>query len=466
LHCTGNDAVGQPVEAWVRFEHALDDARALVMSALDQGRVVGVRHARLLTNRPGAAPIPVDESAGPIHDEQGRRLGAVLVLRDVSERLRQEALLRSSDERFRNAFEFAPLGMALVALDGRHLQVNGALCRLLERTPAALLACSQSELAVPEDVAHEQARLLELHAESAAVTQFEKRFLRPDGAEPVCTLIHASLLRHDDEPTCYLYQVHDLSAQKAAAVRLAELAAERIRREASELADRSKSEFLSRVSHEMRTPLNAVLGFAQLLQLEEARGRVAASGYPEHILQAGTHLLALVDDVLDLQRAADGALRLRMGPVGLDEALPAAVALLGPMAEARQVRLELALAPRLSVQADPTRLRQIVLNLGSNAIKYNVHGGSVRFTADEAPSGRIRLAVEDTGIGMSETQREHLFEPFNRLGREGSKVEGVGLGLVITRKLVEQMGASLQMSSHPETGTRVVLEFARAEEGA
>jgi PAS domain S-box-containing protein len=463
--CSNEEAGGRPVGQVVRFEDDGGDNQTLGLRALDEGRVVGFRYARQLLRREGG-PATIDESAGPIQDEQGRRIGAVLVLRDAGPRLQQQARLRASEERFRKAFEAAPLGMALVSLNGQFLQVNEALCQLLDCTPAWLLGHSQADVGLAEDSAHEQASLIELQTDRQAVTQFEKRYSRASGGPAVRVLVNASLLTEGEEPTCYLYQVHDLTAQQAAARQLAELAAERIKREASESINRSQSQFLTRIGHEMRTPLNAVLGFAELLKLQQADGsaigKEAAVAFPDHILTAGKHLLALVEDVMDLQRATDGTLRLQPTRVALEQALPAAMQLLMPIAAARGVRVQQSVEAGLAVWVDETRLNQIMLNLGTNAIKYNVQGGTLVLAARRVATGRAQITVTDTGIGMSGEQLAHLFEPFNRLGREALRIPGVGLGLVITRQLVTQMGGTIVVACGPGGGTVVTLEFAEA----
>jgi signal transduction histidine kinase len=220
-------------------------------------------------------------------------------------------------------------------------------------------------------------------------------------------------------------------------------------------------EVLARVSHEMLTPLNAVLGFAGLLKnAPGSAARPDMDDFPEQILQAGRHLLALVEDLRDLQRSGDGSLRLQLRGVALDEAVQATLQWLAAPAQARDVRLEQRVPPGLRIHADGVRLRQVLLNLGSNAIKYNVHGGSVVFRAAPAGPGRVRLCIEDTGIGLSDQQLEHLFEPFNRLGREDLRVPGLGLGLVITRQLVQLMGGSITVARGAAGGTQVTLDLA------
>jgi PAS domain S-box-containing protein len=461
LGTTVADAAGRGVTDVVRFV-AVDGARSTAnaaVRALDEGRVIGIDHARRLLGR-GGNEVPVDQSAGPIDDEEGRRLGAVLVLRDARERMRREADLRTSEQRFRSAFDNAPLGMALVALDGRFLQVNGALARLLQADPISLLDLRQDEVTPAEDHKHESQRLQELLAGDGAVTQFEKRYRQRSG-ELIWALVSVSVLRDHGLPTCLLYQVHDLTGQKQAAEQLAQLAAERLRAEASEAANRMKGEFISRASHEMRTPLNAVLGFAQLLQAQADLSPEKTKHYAAHITQSGQHLLAMVNDLLDLQRAAGGQLVMRMEPLDAAQAVREVLRMLAPMAAEQQVSFESELAPGIGVIADPTRLRQVLLNLGSNAIKYNRPGGKVPWrVASAADPARVQIVVADSGIGMTPEQVTRLFQPFERLGQEGSAIPGAGLGLVIVRSLVEQMGGTIELTSTPREGTQAVLDFA------
>ena len=461
---SNEQAVGHDVRELVRFRSAEADAADepqptdAVERALRRGEVVGIDHALRLCARDGHM-VPVDQSASPI-DDLSRRLGAVLVLRDATRRLEQEARLRASEERFRNAFDHAPLGMALVAFDGRFLQVNSALCQFLGLDTEALHARRNDELTWPADREHELQQLHALLAREDRVVQFEKRYLHADGHTVLWALVSVSLLLEDERATCWLYQVHDLSEQKKAAEQLAELAAERVLRQASEMADKAKSEFLSRASHEMRTPLNAVLGFAQLLQRDAiAQDPARTQRFAQQILSAGEHLLVMVNDVLDLQRAAQGQLRLDIRTVSLADLVGQACELLGNQAQGQAVALHARVGEGLVVHADETRLRQVLLNIGSNAIKYNRSGGSVHFEAGALPDRRVRLIVTDTGSGMNAEQMKHLFQPFDRLGQERSNIPGTGLGLLIARNLVVEMGGTLEVRSEPGTGTTVVIEL-------
>ena len=223
----------------------------------------------------------------------------------------------------------------------------------------------------------------------------------------------------------------------------------------AEQANRTKTEFMARMSHELRTPLNAILGFTQLLQ-RDTPGTLVPEQQREllHVLHAGHHLLSLIDDLLDLSRVEAGTLRLQLTDVDAADVVRDAMGQVAAEAEAQGVGLSLqtpggALPP---VLADRTRLRQVVLNLLSNAVKYNRPGGSVSLRL-QAEGEHLHLAVRDTGPGLAATQIDQLFQPFNRLGREAGGIPGTGIGLVITRSLVELMAGQLDVFSEPGVGS-------------
>jgi signal transduction histidine kinase len=250
-------------------------------------------------------------------------------------------------------------------------------------------------------------------------------------------------------------------ARKAHELALQLQRAERDKHTAEALSRRT-SEFLARMSHEMRTPLNAVIGFAELMHL---RGEYQAEQV-EHILAAARHLLALINDVLDLQQVEQGSLALRAGAVDAATMVREVAALLRPQAHKHGVTLHHAIDTGARVRADTQRLRQVLLNLGSNAIKYNRAGGDVRWSIDDSDPSRLGVTTVDTGAGLDADQLGRLFQPFERLGRESSEVEGSGLGLLIARRLVEAMGGTLAMDSVPGAGTRVTVWLARATPAA
>lgn len=455
------EAIGRPIDEVVCILAPTDLLRPRGHEApippVAFGQTLEISRSLSLRQRDGTE-VFVDEWTGPITDDDGQRLGTVVVLRNATPRRTQEAKLQASEERFRSAFDFAPMGMALVALDGRFLLVNDALCQLLGRAGTDVQDHYNNDFTALADVAHEAERLRELLSGRAPSVQFEKRYLQPHG-DDLGVLVIASVLREDDEPTCYLYQVHDLTLQKKAAQQVAELATERLRRQASEATNQSTREFLSRVGHEMRTPLNAVLGYGQLLQLETLRGNAQLQGYADQIVSAGNHLLSMVSEVLEVKGVDVGVWGVRMQRVSLAQSVREVTQLMLPAAQAQQVSLSGEVPTGVFVHADPTRLRQVLLNLASNAVKYSRPGGSVRWCIEVAPQGRARLSVTDDGMGMSPEQIEKLFQPYERLGQENSAVPGTGLGLVITRGLVEQMRGTIALTSELGKGTRVLLEF-------
>ena len=230
---------------------------------------------------------------------------------------------------------------------------------------------------------------------------------------------------------------------------------------AADQANRAKTQFLSRMSHELRTPLNAVLGFGQLLQLEELGPEQREN--VDQIVRAGTHLLELIDEVLDISRMESGQLRLSLEPVRVGDVVAEAVGMVAPLAAARGVRL---LVDRSRsedhVRADRQRLRQVMLNLLVNGVKYNREGGRVTVSCTEAPGGRLRLVVADTGIGVAASNLARLFQPFERLDAEDTGVEGTGLGLALAKQLVEAMGGVIGVESDVGMGSSFWVDLAMA----
>ena len=244
--------------------------------------------------------------------------------------------------------------------------------------------------------------------------------------------------------------------------RLAE--AERQERELAQRENQAKSRFLSRMSHELRTPLNAVLGFTQLLLAEPAGTEPVAQERRrrlQYIEDAGEHLLSLINDVLDLSSLESGEMRIDTSPVALADIVDQAVPLVAPLISARGVSLHRGALDAVVV-ADAVRLRQVLINLLSNAAKYNRQGGDIFLEAARMGS-EVRLAVRDTGRGMTAEQRAHLFEPFNRLGIEREGIEGTGVGLVIVRTVVERMGGRVLVESEPGAGSTFTVVLPAAE---
>ncbi|MGP1679430.1 MAG: hybrid sensor histidine kinase/response regulator [Burkholderiales bacterium] len=228
----------------------------------------------------------------------------------------------------------------------------------------------------------------------------------------------------------------------------------------AERASLAKSEFLSNMSHELRTPLNAILGFAQLMESGSPPPTPSQKRRIDQVLHAGWYLLELINEILDLALIESGKLSLSMEPVSLVAVMYECEAMIEPQAQKRGISV---VFPQLEVpyfvKADRTRVKQILINLLSNAIKYNQAGGTVRVDCFTSTPGRLRICVEDTGEGLSPKQLTQLFQPFNRLGKETGAEEGTGIGLVVSKRLIELMGGVIDVESAVGKGSVFWIEL-------
>ena len=256
----------------------------------------------------------------------------------------------------------------------------------------------------------------------------------------------------------------DITARKRAEAELV------LAKEAADAANQAKSLFLSRMSHELRTPLNAVLGFGQLLELDDLTPDQWEN--VGQIRKGGQHLLMLINEVLEIARVETGELRLSLEPVAVGRVAREALALIQPLADQAGVRLTRRPAPAgrdaadTVVLADPQRLKQILLNLLGNAVKYNKPGGAVEVGWGAGADGVVRLAVTDTGVGIAANLLPRLFTPFDRLGAEASGVEGSGLGLALSKRLAEAMTGTLGVTSVEGRGSTFWVDLPAAAEEA
>ena len=276
-----------------------------------------------------------------------------------------------------------------------------------------------------------------------------------DGAQRI---VHLIVRRDPDQHGFCWGTVQDVTRLRAVEHEL------RQQSERAESASRAKSEFLARMSHELRTPLNSIIGFGQLLELEGLGPR--QHEHVDHVLKAGGHLLELINEVLELSKIEAGQMTISLEPVALADLVGEVLALAAPLADEQGVTLASnrdGLGAGRHVDADRQRLEQVLLNVLSNAIKYNHPGGRVDVTFATTDADRVRTTIADTGIGVAAEQMAKLFEPFERLGAETTEVEGTGLGLALSKGLVEAMGGTIEVESAPGVGTSVTIELAGAQ---
>ena len=271
-------------------------------------------------------------------------------------------------------------------------------------------------------------------------------------------VVSITALRDDyDELIGYLLIGADNSVRKQFEAELTQAKA------VAEKANLAKSDFLSNMSHELRSPLNAILGFAQLMASDAVPQTENQKESTGQILQAGWYLLDLINEILDLALIESGKLLLSLEPMSLDEVMLECQSMIEPQAGKYQVTMDFRTMPKpCFVRADRTRVKQILLNLLSNAIKYNHAGGTVTIECTLRSPERIRISVSDTGPGLAADKLAQLFQPFNRLGQQAGGEEGTGIGLVMTKRLIELMGGVIGVESTVGVGSVFWVEMIRA----
>jgi signal transduction histidine kinase/ActR/RegA family two-component response regulator len=302
---------------------------------------------------------------------------------------------------------------------------------------------------------------------------YELTYVRDDGSRLPAVVSVTALRDPNGNAIGYLLIGTDNTVRKQAEqereelnLRLRENAAElESARAAAEKSNLAKSQFLSSMSHELRTPLNAVLGYAQLMASDSSPPTPSQQRSLDQILKGGWFLLRLINEILDLSMIESGRMAMSQEAMALADVIKDCQAMISPQAQARGITLNFpSLNQPFYVHADLTRVKQAVVNLLSNAIKYNRTGGSVTIECAMQGTKRVRLSVRDTGCGLSEEQLAQLFQPFNRLGQENGGEEGTGIGLVVTKQLVELMGGVVGVESEVGVGTLFWIELAATTE--
>ena len=235
-------------------------------------------------------------------------------------------------------------------------------------------------------------------------------------------------------------------------------------RAVADRASQAKSDFLSNMSHELRSPLNSILGFAQLIDMGSPAPTAKQKANVEQILRAGWYLLDLIGEILDLTSIESGHLTLDMRPVPIAGLLSDCQTLMAAQASKKDIHMDFSAAgEHLAAQGDLKRLKQVVVNLLSNAIKYNRTGGTVTVSCSQQAGRRVRIGVRDSGEGLSSEDMAQLFQPFNRLGQETTAQEGTGIGLALSKRLVELMGGTIGVQSTVGVGSEFWVDLAQAD---
>ncbi len=436
---------------WERASWAHDDARDGV-AAREVLRLV----------RPDGSHQWMEVVIRPYVEPDGRP-GTVGMTYNVSDREIARAAARESEERYRMVAENASDVVCRYRSDGVIDWVSGSTEALAGRTAEELVGTAALSLLVAEDIGDRDE--IDGRIARGEVVHRLVRLLRPDGSTRWVELRTRAALTSEGSIDYIIGTWSD--AQAEVEYREALAASERQARELVDAfeaardeavrASTAKTAFLSRMSHELRTPLNAVLGFAQLLALDPLTPEQAEA--VQHIRHGGRHLLDLINEIVDISRIEAGRLSLAMQTVGTEVLLSQAVELVRGLAGQYDVSVvaQGAEAPLPAVHADQQRATQVLLNLTTNAVKYNRPGGSVRVRCCPGAPGEVRFEVSDTGPGIPEQLLPRLFEPFDRLGAENSEVEGTGIGLALADALARAMGGRIEVSTEVGTGSTFTL---------
>jgi PAS domain S-box-containing protein len=436
------DLLGRPA---TEFWHPDDQEAAVALREQVQRDVVAEQLLRMRHRDGSYRWIEVTGRPAPTPDG---RLGAVGVLRDVTARVEEERQREVVRARDRLMAEMSSDVFAVYSSDGVIEDISGAVVQIAGRSAEQMIGRNGAELFLEED--RDEATDNRVRLERGELLRGLVRVVRPDGST-----------RWVDRRTRAVFDErgrleHFVSAWRDAHAEVEYSEALAAATEAAQAANLAKTTFLSRMSHELRTPLNAVLGFAQLLQMDDLSAEQQAS--LAHILGGGRHLLELINEVLDIARIESGRLTVSPEPVLVADVVVEAMELMRPLALQHGVVLDGVDAAQCAdvVVVDRQRMIQILLNLLSNAVKYNRRGGAVRVRCDHAP-GQVLVRVADDGLGIGAVDLPKLFAPFERLGAEGSEVEGTGIGLALSRGLAEIMGAELTVESTVGVGSTFTL---------
>ena len=459
--------VAPDLAARMRRQDIMDAVRAtLVDSELEERRInetlaLNVAHEDRLVLRDGRVIlrncVPLTGDGGPTR---------VWTFRDITVQERALEALRASEAGQRAIMDAFPGFVAVVDRRNVYAHVNARMAQLLGRTVSQIVGRHMREV-LGEDNFREVAAEIEIACRLGRA--ISTRVYEQTAQRPRIDLQVTHVVDLGREPASQLVYAFGVDVTDRVSAENGLLLA----KEDAERANQAKSAFLASVSHELKTPLNAILGFSQVLRSDPQMSTLADDSAAE-IERAGQHLLSLVDDLIDLGRVEAGHLELNMVRVALDGVVNDSLSLVAPLAAKQGIRIVYSGgdARNAVVLADVVRLRQVIINLLSNAIKYNRTDGTVRVSCQRRPGGDhgsnavVRVMVRDTGMGISDERAGSMFSAFDRLGAERGLVEGTGIGLVITRRLIQAMGGDIGFESQIGVGSLFWIDLMQAGRAA
>jgi PAS domain S-box-containing protein len=410
--------------------------------------------------------FPAIVSVTALRDDQEAIIGYLLIGTDNSARKQVEAEQMKLDQRLRDQ-QFYTRSLIESNIDALMTTDPAGVITDVNKQMEALTGCSRDELiGAPfksyfTDPERAEAVIKQVLSEKK-ITNYELTARAWDGKTTVVSCNATTFYDRDRKLQGVFAAARDVTERKLLDQAIEEQNVELKRaRAAAEKANLAKSEFLSSMSHELRSPLNAILGFAQLMNSDSPGPTPSQTASIDQILHAGWYLLELINEILDLAQIESGRLALSLEPTSLSEVMSECQAMIEPLGQKRGIKMTFPPSgPACFIEADRTRLKQVLINLLSNAIKYNQASGTVAVEVDYAGApGRTRVTVRDSGAGLPPDMLMQLFQPFNRLGQERTAEEGTGIGLVMSKRLVELMGGEIGVESAVGAGSAFWFEL-------
>jgi PAS domain S-box-containing protein len=449
---TQTEAAGRPVEDIFRIinKETRQPSTIPIITTLAHGTIQGLANHTVLIARDGSE-CDIADSCAPIRNRDGQVIGAVLVFRDVTGEYAIQQALRDQQFYTRSLIESNIDALMTTDPSGIITDINKQMEGLTGCTRDELIGAPFKNYFTDPERAEAAIKLV---LSEKKITNYELTARSRDGQETVVSYNATTFYNRDGELQGVFAAARDVTDRKRLDQELESA------KSVAEKANLAKSAFLSSMSHELRTPLNAILGFAQLLEAGSPPPTDAQFVRLRQIIKAGWYLLELINEILDLAVIESGNISLSREPVSLIDIVSECHAMIESQAHQRDIKMTfLPFDHTWFAYADRTRVKQVLINLLSNAIKYNREHGTVEVECIKSTPDRIRIIVRDIGAGLPPEKLAQLFQPFNRLGQEGGAEEGTGIGLMVTKRLVEMMGGAIGVESAVGKGSTFWFEL-------